>query len=248
MLPALAGVGESALGPGDTVRIVVAEDPDLTTEARISADGKLGLPLLGEVAVGSHTPGEVARLIADGLTKGRFLRDPHVSVALVDPRSRHVLVLGHVARPGLYPLGGGGDRLTDFLALAGGRTESGSDHVIVTHRDGDPHRVEVDLARMYHTGDLTDDIDLDSGDVIFVPEAPVFYVYGAVQRAGMYRLETETSVRAALSVGGGLTERASRRGITIHRRMPDGTTRELHAGLADRVEANDVIFVKESLF
>jgi polysaccharide export outer membrane protein len=239
---------QAILGPGDTVRVVVLENPELTTEARLSVQGTVGLPLIGEVSVGNRSTTEAANLISDSYRKGRYLRDPHVSVSLIETRSQRVLVLGHVIKPGQYPLDGSSDRLTDILALAGGRAENGSDTVVVTRRDGEPHRIEVDVARMYRDGDLSRDIKLQTGDVVFVPEAPVFYVYGAVQRAGVYRLEPSTTVRAALSVGGGLTPRASQRSIRIHRKMPDGSTRELSARLADPIEANDVIYVKERLF
>jgi len=243
-----AQLPQAILGPGDMVRVVVLENPELTTEARLSVQGTVGLPLIGEVAVGNRSTTDAANLISDSYRKGRYLRDPHVSVSLIETRSQRVLVLGHVIKPGQYPLDGSSDRLTDILALAGGRAENGADTVVVTRREGEPHRIEVDIARMYRDGDLTRDIKLQTGDVVFVPEAPVFYVYGAVQRAGVYRLEPATTVRAALSVGGGLTPRASQRSIRIHRKMPDGSTRELNARLADQIEANDVIFVKERLF
>jgi polysaccharide export outer membrane protein len=239
---------QAILGPGDTVRVVVLENPELTTEARLSVQGTVALPLIGEVSVGNRSTADAANIISDSYRKGRYLRDPHVSVSLIETRSQRVLVLGHVIKPGQYPLDGSSDRLTDILALAGGRAENGSDTVVITRRDGEPHRIEVDVARMYRDGDLSRDIKLQTGDVVFVPEAPVFYVYGAVQRAGVYRLEPSTTVRAALSVGGGLTPRASQRSIRIHRKMPDGSTRELSARLADQIEANDVIYVKERLF
>jgi polysaccharide export outer membrane protein len=158
------------------------------------------------------------------------------------------MVLGHVARPGQYALDGTNEHLIDVLALAGGRAEDGADRVVVTRRGGKQTTFEVDIAKMYREGDMSADIRLESGDVVFVPAAPVFYVYGAVQRAGVYRLEPQTSVRAALSVGGGLTPRASQRRIEIHRRQPDGTVREMQARLSDLVQANDVVYVKESLF
>ncbi len=236
------------LGVGDSVRVMVLENPELTTETRVSLGGTLGMPLLGEVTVVGRTPLEAAGLITEQLRSSKYLRDPHVSVTLLEAHSRRVQVLGHVARPGQYVLDGRNENLTDILAMAGGRTEDGSDRVVVTRRDGGAARFEVDIAGMYRDGDLSRDLGLQAGDVVYVPSAPVFYVYGAVQRAGVYRLEAATSVRAALSIGGGLTPRGSQNGIRIHRRMPDGSVRELRAGLADPLQADDVIYVRESLF
>lgn len=244
----IASASEPVLGPGDTVRVTVFDDPTLNTEARVSLQGTVGFPLLGEVAIGNRTALEAAKIIADRLKQGRFLNDPRVSVTLLETRSRRVMVLGHVAKPGQYPLDGTNERLIDVLALAGGRSETGADRVVVTRREGDARTFEVDIAQMYRDGDMSGDLRLEAGDVIFVPEAPVFYVYGAVQRAGMYRLEPATTVRAALSVGGGLTPRASQRRIEIHRRTPDGKVREMKANLSDQLQPDDVVFVKESLF
>jgi len=56
------------------------------------------------------------------------------------------------------------------------------------------------------------------------------------------------TVMHALSLGGGLTPRGTTRGLRIHRRMPDGTLRKLDVQLADAVQADDVVYVKESLF
>jgi polysaccharide export outer membrane protein len=91
-------------------------------------------------------------------------------------------------------------------------------------------------------------VELKSGDTVFVPGAPVFYVYGAVQRPGAYRLQAQTSVRSAIALGGGLNPRGTERGLRIHRRMPDGAVRVLDAELSDPVESNDVIKVRESIF
>ncbi|MGH8687881.1 MAG: SLBB domain-containing protein, partial [Burkholderiales bacterium] len=164
-------------------------------------------------------------------------------------RSRQVSVLGEVARPGRYPLDGARVRLTDVLALAGGITPQGADTVtVVAARRGETNRIEVNVPAMYRAGDFVHDIELQSGDSIYVPRAPVFYIYGEVQRAGVYRLEPGMTVVQALSVGGGLTPRGTERGLEIRRRTPDGKTLPVETRLTARVEPDDVIYVKESLF
>jgi polysaccharide export outer membrane protein len=238
-----------ALGPGDAVRVTVFQNPDLTTEATISADGTLAFPLLGEVKLAERTPIEAGRLIAERLRQRKFVLDPQVSVTLVELRSRQVAVLGAVAKPGHYPLEATHSRVTDLLALAGGVNEAGDDAVVVvTNRNGSPERIEIDVPAMYQSGDLKANIELKPGDTIFVPTAAVFYIYGAVQSPGAYPLEPGTSVLRALALGGGLTARGTERGLTIHRQGADGVARELDAKLADGVEQNDVIRVKASVF
>jgi polysaccharide export outer membrane protein len=238
-----------ALGPGDAIRVTVFQNPDLTTEATVSADGTVAFPLLGEVKVAERTPIEAGKLIADRLRQRKLVLDPQVSVTLVALRSRQVAVLGAVAKPGHYPLEASHTRVTDLLALAGGVNDAGDETVVVvTNRSGSPERIEIDVPAMYESGNLEANIELQPGDTLFVPSAPVFYIYGAVQRPGAYPLEPGTSVLRALALGGGLTARGTERGLTIHRQGADGATVELDAGLADGVEANDVIRVKASVF
>lgn len=246
---AVAAEPRAALGAGDTIRITVFQNPDLSLEARLSERGTIAYPLLGEIALGGRTPLEAGAYIAAELRGRDFLREPQVSVSLVQLRSRQVSVLGEVARPGRYALEDAGLRLTDLLALAGGIAPGGGDEVVLTgERDGATHTLRVDVPAMMKSGDLRRDPELRPGDTVYVPRAPVFYVSGEVQRAGAYRLEPGLRVMNALSLGGGLTPRGTERAPQIHRRMPDGSLRVLEARLTDPVEAGDVVVFRESLF
>jgi len=237
------------LGAGDTLRITVFQNPDLTTEARISEQGTILFPLIGEVALGGQTPTAAAARIASQLKQGDFLKNPQVSVTVVQVRSRQISVLGLVARPGRYALDDTSSKLTDILALAGGIVPGGDDTVTVMgNRGGKIQKLEIDVPGMYRGGDLSSNIEVQNGDTIFVPRAPVFYIYGEVLRAGAYRLEPKATVMNALSLGGGLTPRGTERGLKINRRMPDGGMKKLDARLVDQIQPDDVIYVPESLF
>jgi len=245
---ALSQSGE-ILGAGDSIRVTVFQNPDLTTETRISEEGTITFPLIGEVRLAGLTPARAEARIAEHLIKGKFLVRPQVSVNLVQVRSRQVSVLGQVARPGRYPLDDTSSRLTDILPVAGGISPAGDDKVTVTmNRDGKTVKLDVDVPAMYRTGDLSKNIRLENGDVIFVQRAPVFYIYGEVQRAGSYRLEQGMTVMQALSVGGGVTARGTDRGLKIRRRGSDGALHAMDARLTDLVQADDVIYVRESWF
>jgi polysaccharide export outer membrane protein len=98
------------------------------------------------------------------------------------------------------------------------------------------------------SGDMKANFDIQGGDTIYVQRAPVFYIYGEVQKAGSYRLEQNMSVMQALSVGGGVTPRGTERGLKIHRRNGDGKIVRVEAQPTDLVQADDVIYVRESLF
>lgn len=245
---ALAQPGER-LGDGDSVRITVFQNPDLTTETRISERGTITFPLIGEVALAGLTRDAAQARIAARLRDGKFVLDPQVGVELVTVRSRQVSVLGEVAHPGRYALDGARMTLTDVLALAGGIAPDGDNTVtVVTQRGGKAETVRVNVPAMYRGGTLAQDIALHSGDAVYVPRAPVFYIYGEVRRPGVYRLAAGMTVMQALSVGGGLTERGTERGLEVRRSAAGGKPRTIEAHLSARVEPEDVIYVKESLF
>ena len=247
--PRAPTASRDTLGVGDSIRITVFQNPDLTTEARLSQSGAIVFPLIGEVALNGLTTAEAGTRIAEQLKHGNFIVNPQVTVAIVQVRSRQVHVLGQLSRPGNYILEDTAARLTDVLTLAGGISATGADTVtVLTNRGGKIERREIDVPAIFHGGDPTMNIQIENGDTIFVERAPVFYIYGEVQRAGAYRLEPNMIVMQALSLGSGLTPRASERGIGIHRRMPNGKFVKLDAKLTDPILADDIVFVRESLF
>ncbi len=237
------------LGVGDTIRVTVFQNPDLNTEVRISERGTIVFPLLGEIALAGQTPADAGSRIAAQLKQGHFMNNPQVNVAVIQVRSRQVSVLGNVARPGRYALDDASLTITDIVALAGGISPDGADTVtVVSNHKGLENKREINIAEMIAKGDMSTNIEIQNGDMIFVQHAPVFYIYGEVQRAGVYRLEPDMIVMHALTLGGGLTPRGSDRGLTIHRRVAGGGVRKIEAKLFEPVRAGDVIYVKESLF
>ena len=225
------------LGAGDTVHVTVFGQPDLTSDARVSDRGTVDLPLVGAVKVAGQTPSDAAGTIAAALKKGEFLKHPQVTVALTAVRSQQVSVLGLIARPGRYPLDEAHLKLPDIIAAAGGVAPGGSDSVTVI-RNGEARKV----------GALTKDFELKGGDTIYVERAPVFYIYGEVTRSGAYPVSDHMTVMQAISVGGGITPRGSERRVKLRRTGADGKVVESDANLQDIVKADDVIFVKESIF
>ncbi len=248
-LPTLQLQSRETLGEGDSIRITVFQNPDLTTETRISERGTITFPLVGEISLAGLAPVDAEARIAEKLIKGKFVLKPQVSLNVIRVRSRQVSVLGQVARPGRYPLDDTSSNLTDILALAGGVSPTGDDNVtVMVTRNGKTAKLEINVPSMYRTGDLSRNLQLENGDTIFVQRAPVFYIYGEVQRAGSYRLEQAMTVMQALSLGGGVTARGTDRGLKIRRKGPDGTFQAVDARLTDPVHPDDVIYVRESLF
>jgi polysaccharide export outer membrane protein len=244
-----ASAAEHRLGAGDVVRITVFQNPDLSLEPRLSDIGAISYPLLGNVSLAGLTVAEAERRIADGLRNGNYVRQPQVSMLVLQVRSSQVSVLGHVNRPGRYPIEAGALRLTDLLALTGGIASTGGDLVVVIgRRDGRPLRLEIDLPGSFAAGGTSLDVTLQHDDTVWVERAPVVYIYGEVQKPGALRLQREMTLMQALAAGGGLTPRGTEKGIRVHRRGADGRLQVLMPAMDERVRDGDVVQVRESLF
>ena len=203
----------------------------------------------GQVRLGGLTVTAAEKLIAEGLRNGNFVKNPQVTLVLLQVRGSQVSVLGHVNRPGRYPIEIADTRLTDMLANAGGVAASGADTVVVVgQRNGQPTRVEVDLPTLFAPGGRDRDLVLANGDTLWVDRQPLVYIYGEVQRPGALRLERNMTVMQALAAGGGLTLRGTEKGIRVHRKAPDGKVQVVQPTMDDKMQEGDVVFVRESLF
>jgi polysaccharide biosynthesis/export protein len=246
---AAAAPNEYRLGPGDVVRVTVYQNPDLTLETRIGEGGVVSYPLLGSVRLGGTTVSQAEKLIADGLRGGNFVKQPQVSILVVQVRGNQASVLGQVNRPGRYPIEVADMRLSDILAVAGGINGSGADTLtLVGTRDGKPMRKVIDLPGIFRSDSRENDVIVQNGDVIYVERAPVVYIYGEVQRPGALRLERDMTVMQALATGGGLNLRGTEKGLRVHRRAADGTLQVLTPKMDDVLVPGDVVYVRESLF
>lgn len=239
---------KNVLGPGDILKIFVYGHPDLTTETKVNETGKITFPLLGEILVDGLTVPAAERKIVNLLESRDIIRKPQVNIIAASLQSQMVSVLGYVRNQGRYPIEGKRS-LTDILAMAGGIIPEGGEIVILIRSDGNRSTKEViDVLEMIRSSDLNRNLNIRSDDLIYVERAPRFYIYGEVQRAGAYRLERNMTVIQALSVGGGLTQRGTERGLRIQRRDAEGNLQILTVSPSDLIQADDVIYIRESLF
>ena len=246
---AAAGAAEYRLAAGDVIRISVYQNPDLTLETRVSESGSLSYPLLGSVKLGGLSLNQAEQLIADGLRNGNFVKQPSVTIVVLQVRGNQASVLGMVNRPGRYPLEMGDTRLSDLLAAAGGVTLAGSDIIVLSgRRQGKPYRLEVDLPSLFATQGREQDVIVQNGDVLWVDRAPMVYIYGEVNRPGAMRLERGMTLMQLLAAGGGTTQRGTQKGITVHRRGADGKVQVQRPEMDESMKEGDVVYVRESLF
>lgn len=239
---------EFIIGADDLLGISVYGYEDLKSEARVSSSGRISFPLVGELNVAGLSTFKIEQLIADSLTKGKFIQNAPVTVTVLENNSQRVSILGQVHKPGRYPLDSV-TTLVDVVAMAGGIKESGDETIILTHFvNGKAHKKVIDLYAMLESTDQNNLIRVMPRDRIFVPKAPLFYIYGEVKNPGGYKTVNNMTIVKALSIGGGLTKVGNQNSIIIKRKDNNGVLQEVDAELTDQVLKDDVVFVKERWF
>jgi polysaccharide export outer membrane protein len=162
------------IGVDDQLQISVWHNPDLSVSVPVRPDGKITVPLIGDVEAGGHTPEEVAAVIKDKLNA--FVRDPQVAVILTELRSHEYLsrvrVTGAVRTPVSIAYRQGMTVLDAVLA-AGGTTEfAAPDRTELYRKGGDAatKSYAVRLGKILQQGDLVTNYPVQPGDVITVPQ------------------------------------------------------------------------------
>jgi polysaccharide biosynthesis/export protein len=233
------------VGAGDVIKVTVFGHPDLTSELRVSEAGSISFPLIGEVKISGMSTSAVESQIANRLEFGGFIRQPQVNVMVLQFESQKVSVMGQIHKPGQYPLARA-SKVLDLLAEAGGvDNATAGDQATLLRKDGT--RIPIDLHALFD-GDPGQNVPLGAGDTIYVPKAPQFYVYGEVQRPGVYRLERNMTVSQGITAGGGLTVRGTERKPVVKRRNGDGTEKEVVVKGSDLLQTDDVLYIRESWF
>ncbi|MFZ4703202.1 MAG: SLBB domain-containing protein, partial [Candidatus Methylumidiphilus sp.] len=179
-----------------------------------------------------------------------FIKQAHVTVIVTQFMSQQVSVIGEVNKPGKYPLDKA-STLVDLLSMAGGVNANGGEKAILIRpaKDGGKEtKTEIDLYALFQGKD-SKQLDVQNGDIIFVPRAEIFYIYGEVQRPGAIPLKRNMTVLHALSSAGGLTPKGTENGIKLKRRDARGDMQTIDdVDLEEQVKPDDILYVRESWF
>jgi len=211
----------------------------------VSQTGNITYPFIGEIQAANTSTRDVEGTIAKQLSDGGFIRQPQVTVLVAEYQGRMISVMGQVQKPGQYPLTSR-VKVLDLLAAAGGTVPaSAADQATLLRKDSS--KVMIDLDSLFN-GDPQQNLTVSDGDTLYVPRAPQFYIYGEVQKPGMYRLERNMTISRAISASGGLTPKGSERRVVVKRRETNDKEHSIAINGAGTVVADDVIFVKQSLF
>lgn len=265
--------GDYRLGTGDLLEISVFDIPELSKiKARVGGEGLMTLPLAGTVAAGGKTAMELEETIKTALGS-RYIRDPQVSVFVIEHHSHRISVLGAVKKPGVFEVSGPRS-VIDMLAMAEGLTEQSDQNVYlirkVTKLSVAPDQfglqpqsesngksaqeavLEINLEEMLVNGKEELNAPLQSGDVVHVPKAGSFFVGGAVQKPGSYVLKgRDVTVDQAIIEAGGVTKVADFEGVRIFRELKGQKKQIIEVSLNEieqgqkgpLVMKNDVILV-----
>lgn len=155
------------LGPEDVVEVFVWKEPELSTTATVRPDGRIALPLAGEMNAAGRTPAELERAIHTSLSE--YLEVPVVTVVVKEINSPKVSVLGEVRRPGRHVIS---QRTTilDAIAMSGGLTEFANPGRITVLRktDSGVRRISVDLKDSLRARGAATPFYLEPGDTVHV--------------------------------------------------------------------------------
>lgn len=171
--PSSQAVDAYRIGVDDVIRVAVWQNPDLNVTVPVRPDGRISVPLVGDVEAGGRTPEEVAAEIKTALEA--FVRNPQVTVIVDQLRSHEYLsrvrVTGAVRTPVSVPYRQGMTVLDAVLAAGGTNEFAAADRTELYRKQGDGTRAyPVRLDRILKDGDLKSNYPVQPGDVITVPE------------------------------------------------------------------------------
>ena len=171
--PAASAVaGDYIIGPGDTIQVFVWRNPELTTTVPVRPDGKVSTPLVEDMIAVGKTPSQLARDIETVLSE--YVRSPQINVIVTQPASAfsQVKVIGQVVRPQSMAYRDGLTVLDAVLAAGGlGPFAAGNRAKVIRTENGKPREIKVKLASLVNNGDVKQNITLQPGDVIVIPES-----------------------------------------------------------------------------
>jgi polysaccharide export outer membrane protein len=174
MTPAQQTVDPSqyVIGPGDTLQVFVWRNPELTATVPVRPDGKISTPLVEDMVAVGKTPSQLARDVEKVLAE--YVRSPTVNVIVTQPVGAfgQVQVIGQVARPGSLPFRAG-MKVLDAVLAVGGVTQfaAGNRTKVERTAQNQKQEIKVKLESLLNKGDLSQNLPLQPGDVIVVPES-----------------------------------------------------------------------------
>jgi len=157
------------IGADDVLAVNVWKEPDVSRSVPVRSDGKISLPLVGELTAGGQTPLQLEQEITKRLAS--YISEPEVTVIVQDSKSQRINILGMVARPGTYMLTGSATIL-DAIAMAGGFRDFAKQkqiYVLRTNADGTEKRLAFNYKDVIKGKNPEQNVRLLPRDTVVVP-------------------------------------------------------------------------------
>ena len=170
--PQTVDPNQYVIGPGDTLEIFVWRNQDLTASVPVRPDGKITTPLDQDMIAVGKTPFQLARDIEKVLSE--YVRTPTVNVIVTQPMGTfgQIQVIGQVTKPGSLPYRAGMKVLDAVLAVGGLTQFAAGNRTKIERMDGSrKQELRVKLDSLVNKGDMSQNLPLQPGDVLVVPEA-----------------------------------------------------------------------------
>jgi len=230
---ALAQGSDYRIGPDDVLVITVWDQKDLDQTVQVRPDGKISLPLVGEMDAGGLTVAELSSRLTT--LYSRTVKGAQVTVSVKEIRSRPVYFIGGVAKPG--PLQLTQDlTLLQALSSVGGALPTADLESAFVQRG--TNRIPINIQEIMR-GNMAQNVRLQPGDTVVLPNAATVYVQGEVKTPGQVKFVKDLTVMTAIAAAGGFTPMASPRRVTVTR--GEGSKKETF-----RVNVNDIMSDPES--
>jgi len=235
---------DAPIGPRDFIEVKVFQDPNLYTKMTVTDDGRIAMPLIGKVDVSGLTPTEVETRIKGLLEK--FIKNPDVSVTVLEAGSKPISVIGAVSRPGRIGITGN-INLIQAITQAGGLANGYGRtlYILRTATNGLTEQIGIDIDDLMVNGNPDLNLPLRPNDVINVPvDGSInIYVLGEVMRPGsvQFRRSQTPTLLQVLAAAGGPTDRASK-GVVL-KRVVGGVEKTFHYNFKKIIDGrqNDVL-------
>ena len=242
------------ISAGDLLDLNVFDTPELSGKLRVDEHGVVTLPVAGELSVSGMTAVEAGHAIEARFRQMDVLKEPHVTVTVLEYSTQGVAVFGEVKNPGVYPLLGA-HGVVDLISAAGGLTPNAGKAVTVTHRTDPNHPVIVNIESKAGSS-AAFNVDVRPGDNIMVSRAGIVYVLGDVGKPGGFLIENNErlTVMQAVALAQGTNRTASlnhakliRKTDTGHEEMPVPLGKMLANKAPDQpLSDGDILFVPVS--
>jgi polysaccharide export outer membrane protein len=242
------GVADNYIvGSGDVLKIDVYDHPDLQKTVRVSNNGFIAIPFIGQVQVKGMTIPSVTKKLTQLLADG-YIVNPQVNIFIEEFRSKKAVILGQVNKPGLAELRGD-MTILEIISQAGGLKESAGDTATIKRIQGGKDEVLlVNIKSIMEGGDLSQNILIQDGDTIYISKGGMCFVTGEVKNPDAYPCDKKATVLKLIARSGGFTGKASKSSVRIVRLVNGKKTILKDLDLNTSVLANDVIVVPESFF